>query len=451
MNVAKYAWTILWFLALALLSSCSAPNQPPTARIIAPPEGVLQGSVVSFRGEANDPDGQIQTYHWSFGNGATSDEFQPTQTYAESGEYRVEFVVTDSRGASARDSITIRVQVGPKAIATLRSTQSDDTVILQHMSGEAPLPVVFDGLRSAAEPGGRIVRWEWDFGDGEKSTEPTPVHIYTRAGEYQPVLTVTDDRGRTSEARLSVQVAVYEAIEETLSVDNLTLHYRLYDKATKTTSTGPSMIYQYVVQSPRKLTEPEIRQVLEDITQKAQQRPRVTRITAYLFSKAKPNFMAPRDYDHYVGYAVWDSTEPAEKAFSFFPSRAYLSGKSLTVLGYVIREDLLKPDDPDCGAICESSRIALVEITIEDEPVCREFLLNTLREIARWRLSADYDGFLVNVSSKDGSQSLAHAIGVRGGGLTLQQLPMKKMIDPPSRWDVRDQTLWMNFGQVPSC
>ncbi|OGF54956.1 MAG: hypothetical protein A2Z21_02870 [Candidatus Fraserbacteria bacterium RBG_16_55_9] len=451
MNISKRELAILWLISLVMLSGCSAPNQSPTAKITNPQEGVSQGSIVEFQGHASDPDGRIQTYHWSFGDGETNGDLQPTHTYAQSGEYRVEFSVTDDRSTSARDAMTIQVQVGPKAIATLRPAQSDAMVILQHISGEAPLTVAFDGLRSTAEPGANIAIWEWDFGDGEKEMEPSPVHIYTRSGEYQPVLTVTDDRGRASQAELSVQVSSYEAVEATLQVKDLTLRYALYDKQTKTASAGPSMIYQYVVDAPRKLTEEEIRAVLEDIVKNAQQRPRVSRITAYLFSKTKTNFMVPRDYDHYLGNAVWDNTELPEKAFSFSVSRAYLSGKTMAVLGYTIREDLLKSDDSDCGELCESHRIALVEIAIQDEPICRGLLLNTIREIARWRLSADYDGFLVNVYSKDGSQSLAQVLGMRGQSLTIQQLPTKKFINLPSQWDVKDQALWIHFGQAPAC
>jgi PKD repeat protein len=39
--------------------------------------------------------------------------------------------------------------------------------------------------------------YEWDFGDGDTSTEDLPVHAYSSAGEYTVSLTVTDDRGNT--------------------------------------------------------------------------------------------------------------------------------------------------------------------------------------------------------------------------------------------------------------
>jgi len=39
--------------------------------------------------------------------------------------------------------------------------------------------------------------YEWDFGDGDISTDETPVHSYKKAGSYDVSLTITDDRGNT--------------------------------------------------------------------------------------------------------------------------------------------------------------------------------------------------------------------------------------------------------------
>lgn len=38
----------------------------------------------------------------------------------------------------------------------------------------------------------------WNFGDGETSTTPEPVHVYSQAGDYTVVLTIADADGRTS-------------------------------------------------------------------------------------------------------------------------------------------------------------------------------------------------------------------------------------------------------------
>ena len=45
---------------------------------------------------------------------------------------------------------------------------------------------------------GTIVSWEWDFGDGNTSTEQNPVHQYAEGGIYDITLTITTDEGCVS-------------------------------------------------------------------------------------------------------------------------------------------------------------------------------------------------------------------------------------------------------------
>jgi len=72
-------------------------------------------------------------------------------------------------------------------------------------SGEAPLSVLFDGTASAV-PGGNIVTYEWDFGDGQTAAGPTVEHLYVTAGLFDVVLTVQDSQGGADSATSSVWV-----------------------------------------------------------------------------------------------------------------------------------------------------------------------------------------------------------------------------------------------------
>ncbi len=56
--------------------------------------------------------------------------------------------------------------------------------------------VQFTDLSSS--PNGRIIAWQWDFGDGTTATLQTPSHRYANAGTLTVKLTVTDNVGLTA-------------------------------------------------------------------------------------------------------------------------------------------------------------------------------------------------------------------------------------------------------------
>lgn len=58
------------------------------------------------------------------------------------------------------------------------------------LSGEEPLTVTFSDQSQ-----GVVTSRTWDFGDGETSAEPNPVHTYTRAGTYTVTFTVANEGG----------------------------------------------------------------------------------------------------------------------------------------------------------------------------------------------------------------------------------------------------------------
>jgi PKD domain-containing protein len=90
-----------------------SPNAAPVADAGGPYIG-MSGRAVGFDGSRSsddDPDLPL-SYHWSFGDGATSDAAAPTHAYAARGTYAVTLTVTDAWGRSsapANTSATIDV------------------------------------------------------------------------------------------------------------------------------------------------------------------------------------------------------------------------------------------------------------------------------------------------------------------------------------------------------
>ena len=73
-----------------------APNEPPHADF----DVHCDKLTCAFEDKSKDDDGAIAGWHWSFGDGATSNEQNPVHTYAERGRYDVLLTVTDDRGAT---------------------------------------------------------------------------------------------------------------------------------------------------------------------------------------------------------------------------------------------------------------------------------------------------------------------------------------------------------------
>lgn len=55
--------------------------------------------------------------------------------------------------------------------------------------------------------------YKWDFGDGETSTEQSPVHTYPGKGKYVPTLYATDAKGKVAEASTVIRIGKYSPIK----------------------------------------------------------------------------------------------------------------------------------------------------------------------------------------------------------------------------------------------
>ncbi len=67
-------------------------------------------------------------------------------------------------------------------------------------SGNTGLRVTFTDLSSTVADG-PVTSWQWNFGDGGRSTEPNPVHTYLAEGNFNVSLTVTSSGGSHTRTR----------------------------------------------------------------------------------------------------------------------------------------------------------------------------------------------------------------------------------------------------------
>ena len=92
----------------------TAPNQPPVAVASANPASGYAPLGVTLNGASSyDPDGTIVSWQWAFGDGATGSGATVQHTYTAVGTYTAVLTVTDNRGATATNRVTIQVQTAP--------------------------------------------------------------------------------------------------------------------------------------------------------------------------------------------------------------------------------------------------------------------------------------------------------------------------------------------------
>jgi PKD repeat protein len=173
---------------------------PPVADAGADVDGTA-GSSVSFDGSASsDPNGDIVSYTWDFGDGtatATAPSPSTTHVFATVGTYTVTLTVEDSGGRTSSDQIT----------ATMAATRTIPTAVISApTTGVAGQPVTFSGSGSLPTPGDTLQFYRWDFGDPQTTSPPNTASgaFLTRAypfpGTYTVRLTVEDspDIGETN-------------------------------------------------------------------------------------------------------------------------------------------------------------------------------------------------------------------------------------------------------------
>lgn len=128
--------------------------------------------------------GNNVAWQWSFGNGTSSTDQNPSGTYSNFGTFIPSLQVTNNHGCKGT------VNGFPIIIAKPSVTIAYDTT-----RGCVPITVNFTGSSNSVQS---VTTWNWDFGDGGTSNVQNPIYTYNTAGDFIVTLSIQNSDGCTN-------------------------------------------------------------------------------------------------------------------------------------------------------------------------------------------------------------------------------------------------------------
>ncbi len=181
----------------------SIDNELVAASFVASPDsGEVPLKVTFDASNSYDPDGEIISYEWDLDGDGRYDDAEGMiveYEYTQEGTFEAVLRVTDNNGEY--NTTTATIEAG--SVNGLRAVISSDLATGDYYYiGEK---YEFSGDLSQVREG-EITKYEWDFGDGDKTQSRTASHTYDEAGTYTVTLTITDSEGNKDSGELEIEV-----------------------------------------------------------------------------------------------------------------------------------------------------------------------------------------------------------------------------------------------------
>jgi gliding motility-associated-like protein len=138
------------------------------------------GQPIHFTDISTGNGSTITSWEWDFGDGNSSILQNPVHPYANSGTFVVTLIVSNSSGCADTIQHNVIADSLPEPLFTAPPVCFGDSTYFTDLS---------------VPHGSAIASWQWDFGDGNTSTLPNPVHLYAAPGVYPVTLVVENTNG----------------------------------------------------------------------------------------------------------------------------------------------------------------------------------------------------------------------------------------------------------------
>ncbi|WP_315815989.1 PKD domain-containing protein [Paraflavitalea speifideaquila] len=193
-NTITYALADTFEVTLSVVTDKGCPSDMASRQAIVHPLPVAvftvaaptcEGAPVSFTDASIANAGTLSNWQWSFGNGNTSTAPNPTNTYASANTYTASLVVQSSKGCVSQLA-SQAVVIHPMPVPGFTAPE----VCLLDL-------VQFTNTSSIADKSQAQFIYNWNFGNGNTSTQTNPQLNYGTAGNYTVSLAVTSRDGCT--------------------------------------------------------------------------------------------------------------------------------------------------------------------------------------------------------------------------------------------------------------
>jgi hypothetical protein len=151
-------------------------------------------------------------WEWTFGDGGTSNIQNPTHKYPTFAGFQVTLTATNQHGCQF--TVTKTVTVTPVPTADFGSAGFC-------LGGTTQ----FTDQSTVSQPG-KVVKWNWDFGDGTTSTLQNPTHVYGAPGTYTVTLNI-ETQGSVNGCVDQISKTVY--IFPYVTVSNTQNYFETFD------------------------------------------------------------------------------------------------------------------------------------------------------------------------------------------------------------------------------
>ena len=150
------------------------------------------GKPTPFTDLSSIPTGNITTWHWEFGDGASEDNQNPVHFYPYAGYYDVSLTETSDSGCiyTYTRQQAVHVFEGPSAEFTSNAATADDNY---------PFVQFFNQTSTSGQ-------FFWSFGDGDTSVYFAPNHLYDSVGTYEVQLITIDEKGCVDTTRQLIEI-----------------------------------------------------------------------------------------------------------------------------------------------------------------------------------------------------------------------------------------------------